>query len=183
MAEVFPAAPPTTSLQDGGRCLPAIRDKQQELLEVCCIEREFGLRAGEVGSEPWELDCFTFPAQMLHCHEARLRVDRLADSAGMTDEARADVMLAVGEAVANAVEHGNGGDTNGSFTVRCVATPSRVLVSVSDRGPGFRLDDLPTIEDSLASEHGRGIHCMNAVMDQVSFDFASGTTVRMIKLG
>jgi len=182
MAEVAEAAPPTISLQNSRRS-PVIGDREEELHEVRCAEREFGLPAGEVASETWVMDLFTLSSTMVHCHEARLRVDRVAGSVGMADGVRSDIMLAVGEAVANAVEYGNAGDPSGSFTVRCVAIPGRVLVSVSDEGPGFRPDELPSIEGAMFLERGRGIHCMNAVMDEVNFDFASGTTVRMTKLG
>jgi len=51
MAEVVEADPPTISLQDSTRRSPAIGDREEELLEVCCAEREFGLRAGEIASE------------------------------------------------------------------------------------------------------------------------------------
>ncbi len=183
MAEVVEAAPPTICSGNGTRRSFAEGSREEDLQEIRCFEREFGLRDGEVASEPWVLDLFTLPSTMMHCQEARLRVDSLAGSVGIGEDARSDIMLAVGEAVANAVEHGNGNDPNGSFTVRCVATPGRVLVSISDDGPGFRPDDLPSIEEALLLERGRGVHCMSAVMDEVRFDFSCGTTVRMAKFG
>ena len=47
--------------------------------------------------------------------------------------------------------------------------------------PGFRLEDVPRFEDALFKEHGRGIHCMTALMDEVSFSFEGGTSVRLVK--
>jgi len=58
-----------------------------------------------------------------------------------------------------------------------------VFISISDEGPGFCPDDIPSIEEAMMLERGRGIHCMNAVMDEVRFEFWRGTTVRMAKLG
>jgi anti-sigma regulatory factor (Ser/Thr protein kinase) len=92
-------------------------------------------------------------------------------------------MLAVGEAAANAVEYGRSASAESYFTVSCLATPHKLSVSVSDHGPGFNLDDVPDSPPEPLFERGRGIHCMNAVMDEVGYSFDGGTTVRMMKLG
>ncbi|MGB9620318.1 MAG: ATP-binding protein [Armatimonadota bacterium] len=183
MAEVLEAAPPTICSRDETRHRAAIEDAEEKLSEIRWFEQEFGLNAGEVDLDKWIMDLFTLPSTMLHCQEARLRVDSIAGSVGMNEAARSDIMLAVGEAVANAVEHGNGNDPSRSFTVRCLAAPGRVFVSISDEGPGFCPDELPSIEEAMMLERGRGIHCMTAVMDKVRFEFGHGTTVRMAKLG
>ncbi len=154
---------------------------RERLEQLRRVEREFGLLEGEVASEPWLMDYFTFPATTKYCREARTRIERLVCSAGVSEQVRYDIALAVGEAVANAVEHGNGNNPDGSFTVRCVATPKRIFVSVSDQGPGFDPEELPSLSEALLRDRGRGIHCILAVMDEVGFDFASGTTVRMVK--
>jgi serine/threonine-protein kinase RsbW len=128
----------------------------------------------------WEMDTFTLPSAMIHCQQARQRVDRLAETLGFSKAARRDVMMAVGEAVTNAIEHGNAGEDD-HFTVRCLATPERLCISVSDNGSGFCPDSLPSMQDALFQEHGRGIHCIRALMDEVTFFFDAGTTVRMVK--
>jgi len=183
MAEVLHAAPPSIYSRDESRHRAAIEDAEENLSELRWFEREFGLSVGELESDEWVLDLFTLPSTMMHCQEARLRVDSVVGSVGMNDQARSDIMLAVGEAVANAVEHGNGNDPSRSFTVRCLAAPGRVFISISDEGPGFCPEDIPSIEEAMMLERGRGIHCMNAVMDEVRFEFGRGTTVRMAKLG
>ena len=149
-----------------------------------CIQHE---RAGEcspagcqIASEPWETAVFTLPCSIEHGSQVRARVDQVAEAAGFGQASRDDIMLAVGEAVANAVQHGSTPE-GGSFTVSCMATSEKLCVTVSDRGPGFCPDDLPTLEEALLLERGRGIHCMNAVMVEVSFLFDGGTAVRMVK--
>lgn len=134
-------------------------------------------------SKAWEIDVFCFPSCMSMCHEARERIDRVAETVGFSNCHRSDIMLAVGEAVTNAVRYGHSGDEKAYFTVSCVATAEKLSVSVSDNGPGFSLEDIPSFEEALFMEHGRGIYCMNAVMDEVNFHFENGTTVRMVKLG
>ncbi len=132
----------------------------------------------------WALDVFTLPSVLANCHEARTRVDQVAEAVGLAGCRRKDVMLAVGEAVTNAVEHGSPHGPDSTFTVSCLGTAEKFCVSVSDSGAGFCPDTLPSLEDALLKESGRGIHFMRAVMDDVSFHFdATGTTVRMVKLG
>ncbi|MHB9037914.1 MAG: ATP-binding protein [Armatimonadota bacterium] len=130
----------------------------------------------------WEIDIFTMDSVIPSCREARGRVGRMALAAGLDQDAASDIMLAVGEAVTNAVKYGSNGTPDSTFTVSCLATMERFCVSVSDNGPGFNLKDVPSFEDALFMEHGRGVHCMNALMDEVSFHFGYGTTVRMVKL-
>lgn len=126
-------------------------------------------------------DVFTFPSNIEYCHIARERVMDVAQATEFSKCELSDVMLAVGEAVSNAIRHGHSGKNDSCFTVSCVATNESMRVSVTDSGPGFSFDDLPTFEDALFAEHGRGIYCMNAVMDEVSYSFDDGTTVRLTK--
>ncbi len=182
MAEAVHAAPRTTTLQDAEPVIPSILDKEGRLLDACRVEQEFGLRVRELDPEAWDMDVFTLPSVGTHCREARARVDRVAGAIGMSSIDRADVMLAVGEAVSNAIRHGNRSNPEGSFTICCMATAETLYVSVSDPGAGFDPDHLPRMDDALLLESGRGVHCMNAVMDEVTFDFSSGTTVRMMKI-
>jgi anti-sigma regulatory factor (Ser/Thr protein kinase) len=57
-----------------------------------------------------------------------------------------------------------------------------VLITVRYEGEGFdsRAVPDPTDHQSLLLSHGRGLHLMRALMDEVSFE-ESGTVVRMRK--
>ena len=144
----------------------------------CCTPNSCG-----IASQAWAVDVFSLACSMDFAHEARERVDKVAETVGFSRCIRADIALAVGEAVANAIEHGGGCDSKGSFTVSCIATPQKLNVTISDHGRGFHLEDVPDPSEALFSERGRGIFCMRAVMDEVSYQFDSGTTVRMVKFG
>ena len=136
-----------------------------------------------IAEKNWDLDVFVMPATMAYCGKARARVDQVAQAVGFSRCRRSDIMLAVGEAVANAVKHGSSEDGRGYFTIYCLATPERLQITVSDCGSGFDPSALPSLEEALIVESGRGIHCMEAVMDEVDFHFEAGTTVRMVKYG
>jgi serine/threonine-protein kinase RsbW len=94
-----------------------------------------------------------------------------------------DVEIAVREALANAVLHGNEQDAQKKVHISCRIRPGRGLtIVIKDEGSGFdprHVPDPSTLEN-LNSEKGRGICLMNAFMDEVHFD-AGGTEVRLRK--
>lgn len=93
------------------------------------------------------------------------------------------VELALREALNNAVVHGNAMDPNKLVEVRCRCERGKgVWLIVKDHGKGFdpRGVSDPLASDMLLAEHGRGIHLMKLMMDEVSFHCA-GSEVRMRK--
>lgn len=129
----------------------------------------------------WDIDVFTLESVITNCREARHRVGKMAKATGFSEDAINDILLAVGEAITNAIKYGSKDIENAAFTVSCLASEERFCISVSDSGPGFNYQEIPSFEDALFMEHGRGIYCIHALMDEVSFHFNSGTTVRMVK--
>ena len=95
-----------------------------------------------------------------------------------------DIQLALQEALANAVIHGNG--CGSAKTVRiCVAVQEDrgILVIVKDSGSGFDPSAIPDplAEQNLLASHGRGIFLIKQFMDDVWFEFENGTAVYMLK--
>jgi CheY-like chemotaxis protein/two-component sensor histidine kinase len=74
------------------------------------------------------------------------------------NERRFDILLAVREALTNAVFHGNGDRPGTSVSLRCRPDLERrsLVVSVADEGAGFDLEAHRPPEDPL-SERGRGV--------------------------
>jgi serine/threonine-protein kinase RsbW len=93
------------------------------------------------------------------------------------------VELALREALNNAVVHGNRLDVHKLVHVRCRCKVGvGISLIVRDQGQGFDPRTIPdplTVEN-LEADHGRGIHIMKLVMDEVSFE-QRGTVVRMRK--
>lgn len=90
--------------------------------------------------------------------------------------------LAIDEAFANAVRHGNRCDCEKHVHIKYRVTSRRVDVVVEDEGPGFNPASLPdpTQEEHLESTHGRGILLMRAFMNNVVFS-PSGNAVTLTK--
>ena len=96
------------------------------------------------------------------------------------------IELALQEALANAVIHGN--RSSSAKTVRiCVAVQEDrgILLVVKDSGSGFDPTTLPdpSAQQNLLATHGRGFFLIKQFMDDVWFAFENGTAVYMLKRG
>ena len=102
---------------------------------------------------------------------------------GTASESEDEVEIALHEALANAVIHGNRENPERQVYVTCrCSMDGEVLITVRDEGVGFdsRVVPNPTEPQSLLLTRGRGLHLMRALMDEVSFE-ENGTVVRMRK--
>jgi serine/threonine-protein kinase RsbW len=81
------------------------------------------------------------------------------------------VMVALTEAVNNAIVHGNRADPAKEVQILCDLTPEALHLRVLDQGGGFdpASVDSPLKEENLLRESGRGIFLMRTLMDKVSF--------------
>lgn len=81
------------------------------------------------------------------------------------------LMIALTEAVNNAILHGN--KSNEAKKVRVVGELQEdgLLFTVTDEGKGFRPDEVanPLKEENLLKESGRGIFLMRTLLDRVEF--------------
>src|SRR6202008_1101735 len=101
----------------------------------------------------------------------------------MADGSEIDIEMALLEALANAVIHGNGDDSRQSVYVTCRCyMDGEVSVTVRDEGKGFDSSTVldPTVLENLMFTHGRGIYLMKTLMAEVSFE-EGGSVVRMRK--
>lgn len=95
------------------------------------------------------------------------------------------VQTALREALANAVVHGNHGDTSKKVRVCCGCDSAKgILIAIRDEGEGFDPAKVPSplIGAHVASDHGRGIFLINMLMDETHFD-DGGRQIHMRKGG
>ena len=87
------------------------------------------------------------------------------------DDAIFAIRLALEEALANAVKHGNQGDASKKITVRYAVTTEKAVIIVRDEGNGFLPDEVPdpTTPDRLPLPSGRGIMLIRTYMDEVEY--------------
>ena len=106
----------------------------------------------------------------------------LLRNCGFLTEGVSDVEIALREALANAILHGNHEDRRKHVHVTCRCEPDEVSIAVKDEGKGFDIDNVPdpTAPENIGSVHGRGIHVIRALMDEVRFE-ENGAVIHMRK--
>ena len=111
--------------------------------------------------------------------------EQVFDMAGFDSEESYWPILAVREAVMNAVLHGNLERDDRSVNVEYRLSEEEIEVRVSDQGEGFDPGHLrdPLSSENLLSEGGRGVYLMRQFMDQVNFSFpeSGGTCISLVK--
>jgi serine/threonine-protein kinase RsbW len=115
----------------------------------------------------------------------QVAVEASLDLLALDEETSHRIALAVREAVANAIKHGNRENPEKRVEVECVLRADQVVVRIEDQGEGFdptRLPD-PLKAENLLKPSGRGIFFMNQFMDEIDYTFGSdgGTIVTMKK--
>lgn len=90
-------------------------------------------------------------------------------AAGYPDKDQFAVRIALDEALANGIKHGNRLDPSKSVSLRYRVTPETVLAEVEDEGPGFDPEDVPDplAPENLARSSGRGLFLMRYYMTWV----------------
>jgi serine/threonine-protein kinase RsbW len=99
------------------------------------------------------------------------------------DGSETDIELALHEALANAVIHGNSGSSGKRIYVTCRCyMDGEVSITVRDEGRGFDSSAVPdpTFQGHLLLTHGCGIYLMKVLMDEVCFE-ERGAAVMMRK--
>jgi len=129
---------------------------------VLIIRREESARLA-----PLEL---ILPAVPRSSREIRQALRQWLSAAGVTSEDATDILIVVGEAVSNAIEHAYG-PSGGDIAVQLEFTPPDVFITVRDHGKW---------RPQRGHGRGHGIRLIEQCSDEVQFDRGqSGTVVRI----
>jgi serine/threonine-protein kinase RsbW len=107
------------------------------------------------------------------------------DGLGLDEDARHWIDIAVREAVANAIKHGNSQDPGKRVLVDFSTEGGTLVIQVLDQGTGFDPTELgdPLAPENLLKPNGRGIFYMKSFMDEIQYGPgpAGGTLVTLRK--
>jgi serine/threonine-protein kinase RsbW len=109
-------------------------------------------------------------------------VNQIVSDFGINDEIYGNILIALTEAVNNAILHGNKEDKSKKVTIKLVSNnPKNQLVfQISDDGPGFNHNHIPdpTAPENILKLGGRGVFLMRQLSDKIEF-MNNGSTVQI----
>ena len=137
--------------------------------------------SAQKSKQEFEMVIASDPGQIQAVEKKTSKIARLT---GLKEDERDNVAIAVTEAVANAIFHGNARDKSKKVYIRYSITEQLLIIDIQDEGSGFRPEEIkdPLAPENLLKESGRGVFIVKNLMDDVKFKFTkSGTTVTLIK--
>lgn len=98
-------------------------------------------------------------------------IDNARERFHLEDDIYGNIMIAVTEAVNNAIKHGNAGNKLKNVFLSLSLDNSVIKFVVKDEGSGFDYHNLPdpTAPENLEKPGGRGIFLMKNLSDEVKF--------------
>ena len=108
-------------------------------------------------------------------------IDNARELFPINDENYGNVVIAITEAVNNAIVHGNKQDKGKMVSISMKYEIQALTIKIVDEGTGFPYEDLPdpTAPENLEKETGRGIFLMKHLSDEVHFN-PEGTQVELV---
>lgn len=99
-------------------------------------------------------------------------IEDVCDIYNVTEDNFGNILIAVTEAVNNAIYHGNKGNPSKSVQIGFENEDKKITFSVSDEGQGFDYDSLPdpTDPNNIDKINGRGVFLMKHLADKVEFN-------------
>lgn len=101
-------------------------------------------------------------------------IDTAATELAFNEDVYGNVLIAVTEAVNNAIIHGNMQNENAFISVQVLKNNADFCFVVTDKGVGFDYNNLPdpTAPENIEKENGRGVFLMKSLADEINFNEA-----------
>jgi len=98
-------------------------------------------------------------------------IDNVKDKYHINDNMYGNIMVAITEAVNNAILHGNNSDRRKLVDLSLVLEENEVSFTVEDQGEGFDFDNLPdpTAPENIEKEGGRGIFLIKNLSNKYEY--------------
>ncbi len=118
------------------------------------------------------VDRLSIPSDFGSIRQVENLVDDVCNRLEVNEDYYGNVLIAVTEAVNNAIEHGNGIGSELNVDLSVGDKESDFCFSVKDHGRGFDFNNLPdpTAPENIEKENGRGIFLMKSLSEEVVFD-------------
>lgn len=112
-------------------------------------------------------------------------IEDICDVFNISEDYYGNILVAITEAVNNAIYHGNKADPTKNIDITFNSSKGHVSFTVKDEGKGFGYDSLPdpTNPENLEKENGRGVFLMRNLADKVSFEDNGSKVILDFKIG
>jgi len=107
-------------------------------------------------------------------------IDDLCEQYHIQEEHYGNILIALTEAVNNAIYHGNKQDPGKKVIIKYHADEDEFRFIIEDEGPGFDFDNVPdpTSPENIEKPNGRGVFLMRHLSDEIGFE-DDGRIVKM----
>lgn len=118
------------------------------------------------------VDSLSIPSQIESIPMVETLIDDVCKKIGVHEDVYGNVLIAVTEAVNNAILHGNKESSTLLVDVGVYDETASFLFEVKDKGDGFDHENLPdpTAPENIEKENGRGIYLMRHLADEVLYN-------------
>jgi serine/threonine-protein kinase RsbW len=126
---------------------------------------------------------FVIPSKIEWMHEVLSYLIERTAHLGIIKPSTSNIFVALDEAIANAIKHGNKSDPNKRIHVVADISAEQAIFTITDEGDGFDLNSLPnpTDPDYIMRPCGRGVMLIYHIMDEVRYN-TRGNQIVMVKL-
>lgn len=122
----------------------------------------------------------SFPSKAENLNQVEVLINKVCADHKVNEDYYGNILIALTEAVNNAIHHGNKSNPNKTVNISFTAEGSTLQFEIEDEGPGFDYDNLPDPTDpqNIEKPHGRGVFLMRNLADEIDFE-NDGAIVKM----
>lgn len=119
-----------------------------------------------------EIESLKVPSNFESINKVEVLIDSVCSKLLVNEDYYGNVLIAVTEAVNNAIQHGNKQSDDLTVDLFVGDKETDFCFSVKDSGPGFDFKNLPdpTAPENIEKENGRGIFLMKSLAEEVEFE-------------
>lgn len=118
------------------------------------------------------IDQIEIPSELNNLGQVEQFIDKVCEKKALSEDVYGNVLIAVTEAVNNAIIHGNCFQKDKPVHVLVSDQPNQICFTIKDEGKGFDFNNLPdpTSPENIEKENGRGIFLIKNLSDNMIFD-------------
>lgn len=137
-----------------------------------------------IDQELLPMQIIDFPSVADNIHLVEKLVDEVCEELHVGDDHYGNILIALTEAVNNAIHHGNKLDSNKITKIIFEQENNNLKFTIEDEGDGFDFEHLPdpTSPENIEKPNGRGIFLMKNLADEIKFENHGRSVELLFKL-